>query len=151
MRERRIVESEITTLRKQLAEKESELNSIKWCPKDKHGAPGYMVTADEKVLQTVLSQDVINFGCGFKTRKRAEHAAHAFKRFHLLYKLAEELNETEHGAAFQHWTISYLGDSKKLIPVMLNSTVGGALPMIYFKTKTLAMKAINIIQNEGLE
>lgn len=155
MTTREELQRELDELRTKVALKQDELNLVKWRPKTLNDTHFILHSGDihsfSKVsLSSNLPEDN-DYGSSFKSEKRAEHAAKIYKRFHLLYKLAEELNDTVRGHPFECWVIEYMGDSKKLVPVRFTEACNGPLPQVKFKTKDLALQAISIILNGGLE
>lgn len=94
-----------------------------------------------------------SFGVEFKTRQAAEKAAKAYRAYHRLYKLAEELN--------QGWEPCLDDDSRKWI-VFYNYGNWSVLEAdyshrskivcgVYFKNKETALKAVEMIRNGALE
>lgn len=151
MKTRYEVQEELNVLKAKLNEKQKELNAMKWKPRN---TINYVLHSCDKISRGNLHTNYdryIENGQTFETERRAKHAAKVYKSFHLLYKLAEELNQSDTSTVFNHWSIEYLGDTKKLVAVRLTEAQGGLLPRVYFKTKDLALQAIEIIENGGLE
>lgn len=95
-----------------------------------------------------------SFGIEFKTRKAAEKAAKAYRAYHRLYKLAEELNqgwEPEWGNSTESkYTIEIRHGSNATIICGCYSAYQ-TLCGIYFKDHETALKAVKMIKNGALE
>jgi len=122
----------------QLQKKLDEEKNKKWEPK---GGDWYVNHKNSRAA-----------GLEFETSSSADKASAAYRRYHRLYKLAEELNEgwePDWEETDQKFYIYYDHGSKKYDYCYHNShqTVGG----VYFKDVNTTKKALEIIKNGGLD
>lgn len=148
MTKRQELEREVAQLLHEINLKRDQLNALKWQPTDEDQT--HIVLGDGSVFNTKPTKHVIDFGCGFKCEADALKASKKYRKYHLLYKLAEELNGSNVTEPFSYWVIQYLGDSDKLVPIRFTEH-RNLIPQVFFKSKELAEKAIEIINCGGLE
>lgn len=123
----------------------------KWEPK----GGIYFVSQSGFVHNDDSTDECREFGMEFETEDAAEIAAVVYRRYHRLYKLAEELNEG--------WEPDWSDNSqdKLIIRVCYDTTnpffyyscdrCHGDISGIHFKDEDTAKKAIKIIEAGGLE
>ncbi len=87
------IQEQIQELKEQLAELENQLENQlaieNWEPKGK----GYIVTSSGILPTNGINKDAQNYGTTFDNEENASKAFLAYKNYHRLYKLAEELNQ----------------------------------------------------------
>lgn len=132
-----------------LQEKLEKEKNKKWEPE----GGGYYVNECGNVGQASQHKPSASFGVEFKTRQAAEKAAKAYRAYHRLYKLAEELNqgwEPNWESMSYNYTLEvHHNDQARIIADYYRTyeTLCG----IYFKDRETAQRAIEIINNGGLE
>lgn len=95
-----------------------------------------------------------SFGVEFETPESAEKAAKAYRRYHRLYKLAEELNEgwePDWSDGLQgKWLIRVSSDQSES-GLFINHVCHENISGVYFRNYEVAKKAIEIINDGGLD
>lgn len=147
----------VEDIQKQIAEAQKTLQELqeklekeknkKWEPE----GGDYYVDDAGRVCAGLQYPVSASFGVEFKTRQAAEKAAKAYRAYHRLYKLAEELN--------QGWEPCWDGRSPNyMIEIGHGSDIVfdyyntyQTLCGIYFKDRETALKAIEMIKNGALE
>lgn len=117
----------------------------KWSPK---GGGYFIDTAGQAIHDDCPEINTREFGIEFETKEAAEEAAIAYRKFHRLYKLADELNEgwtpdfnNENQAKY---SVGYNQKSKKYnFDISYLVEIG-----IYFKNEETVKKAIEILNSE---
>jgi len=118
----------------------------KWQPKG-----GDFSIVNGRVAEGITNDAATSFGMAFETRQDAEKAAKAYRKYHRLYKLAEELNpdgwEPNWGDPNQPKYIIRFNknytDAKN--DVWYESEIAGA---VFFASITAANKAIEILMDQ---
>ena len=127
--------------------KELQQKEEKWQPK----GGDYYIQMNGKVYSFAKPQQAeIDFGMAFETRQAAEKASKVYRKYHRLYKLAEELNEGWEPDWSNPNQPKYIvrinrncNDSKT--EVWYESEIAGA---VYFASRAFANKAIEILRDQ---
>jgi hypothetical protein len=137
------IQQEIQALKTKLAELET-----KWEPKGGR----YTVLHNGDVVQDDSDEDFSCFGTEFDDSFSAAKASQAYRQYHRLYKLAEELN--------QGWEPYWDDDNQAKYCIIKDNETGKFTIYetlytehycaIYFKTEDTAKKAIEIIEAGGI-
>ena len=101
-------------------------------------------------LAPIASGTIYN-GMTFETSDQAQQAAIAYRRYHRLYRLALELNgdwviDLSSNSKQSKWCIVYQDNALEVA----FTTIACNPTTIYFKSRTLAQKAIDILGDELL-
>lgn len=110
----------------------------------------FYINFNGAVLKSHTTPCTRKYGIEFKTREAAEIAQVAYRKYHRLYKLAEDLNDgwEPNWDDVQVEKISlYYNHLKKTLTCCSTYVVGNVCD-IYFKDKETARKAIEILRNE---
>jgi hypothetical protein len=133
--------SRLVSLRNEI----ERLTPFKWEPK----GGSYHVSCYDHVHSTNdISESATNFGSRFETREAAEKASKVYRKFHRLYKLAEELNEG--------WIPNWDDDLQPKFAIAQRKgkylcnqiNIIEFIDHIYFKSEEAAEKAIKILEQE---
>lgn len=129
--------------------KELQQKEEKWQPK----GGDYYIQMNGKVYSFAKPQQAeIDFGMAFETRQAAEKATKAYRKYHRLYKLAEELNppdwDTDWSDADQEkfgLNYDHLQDQWRVLCFYQTSSPGS----VYFASKERAEQAIKILEGDN--
>ncbi|RLB66288.1 MAG: hypothetical protein DRH08_06565 [Deltaproteobacteria bacterium] len=120
----------------------------KWHPK----RGSYLVNLKGEVASQGRSaeQDIVEFGVSFPNYGTAKKAAKAYKAYHRLYQLAEELNrgwepDWENRTSLS-WYIDYSEINKDY--GVMSACLHRNLSCVYFKSSEVARQAIEVLQAE---
>lgn len=149
--------SELEKLKKQLEEIQQKIEEVENREQDKSWEPKggcYYISVDSSVHHRQwLTEETLRNGVAFATREAAYKAAKVYRRYHRLYRLAEELNDgwvpdwTTHNQVKFVIKRDHADDKVIVIPRRrVDNTCG-----IYFKTEETALKAVEIIEAGGLD
>lgn len=134
------IEEEAAKLREMI---EKEKNK-KWEPK----GGDWFVDIEGDVREGFSDAASSNFGAEFETEAAANKASIAYRQYHRLYKLAEELNEGWEpdwsNRYYGKWFICYsISDERWIIEYTLNYKQPTT---VYFKSKEAVTKALEIFK-----
>ena len=125
--------------------KELQQKEEKWKPK----GGSYHVSCHDHVHSTIdISESATNFGSRFETREAAEEAAKVYRKFHRLYKLAEELNGDWKPDLNNDLPPKFVIAKHKGKYMSYQINILEFIDSIYFKSKEAAEKAIKILEQE---
>lgn len=133
---------------KELQQKLEKEKNKKWEPKGGEWWVDYM----GRVFCDNTNSTIRKSGLEFETKEAAEKAAIAYRRYHRLYKLAEELNEgwePDWSDTSEKFYI-YFNNEDKCYHLSTNNFFT-KLSGVYFKSRVVAQLAIEIVKNGGLD
>ena len=131
---------------KQISDLMLKQKEEKWQPK----GGDYYIQMNGKVYSFAKPQQAeIDFGMAFETRQAAEKATKAYRKYHRLYKLAEELNPEGWEPDWTNRDQEKVGLSKTCektqTTVWYESQIVGA---VYFASRKIAAQAVKILEQE---
>jgi len=131
-------------LLKSYFKKVEKLNNKQWKP----SIGGWLVTVTGSSVKSLSNSLTSEFGVEFNSERQATNASKIYRKFHRLYKLAEDLNEG--------WEPNWSDTSKKYyIFYKSNGNIYYTYNIdepdyctIYFKSECVALKVIEILKRE---
>lgn len=143
------LENELESLKADIIEEE-KVKSEKWNPIGQD----YVINLSGQVLKRgyalSIDRDIVNNGLYFDNEKQAQQASIAYRRYHRLYRLALELNGDDYNPDWGSGENKYFIESNDGYLTINSRKHMRNVSGIYFKTETLAQKAIDIIGDELL-